>query len=135
MEEKIKKKTTFCVHIFDISPCVFTQIMRGRACWMWNLIPHPMSTHTAYFSWTPLPQKQKMPKKTWWWHHHHVLSGISCFWGSRVNQKYAVWVLIGCRIKFRIQRVFLLKILVKWQGYMLKIRMKKVVFFLFHKNS
>ena len=27
----IIKKTTFFVHIFDISPCVFTQILIGRA--------------------------------------------------------------------------------------------------------
>ena len=32
-------------------------------------------------------------------------SGISCFWGSGVYQKYAEWVLVGCGIKFRIQRV------------------------------
>ena len=29
---------------------------------------------------------------------HHVFSAISCFWGSGVLQKYAEWVLIGCRI-------------------------------------
>ena len=76
-----KKKTTFCVRIFDISPCVFTQILIGRARWMRNLITHPTSTHSAYF-----------------WCHHHVFLGISCFWGSRVHQKYAVWVLVGCGI-------------------------------------
>ena len=44
------KKTTFLfVCIFDISPCVFTQIPRGRARWMWNLIPQLKSTHNAYF--------------------------------------------------------------------------------------
>ena len=32
----IIKKTTFFVHIFDISPCVFTQISTGRARWMHN---------------------------------------------------------------------------------------------------
>ena len=32
----IIKKTTFFVRIFDISPCVFTQILNGRARWMWN---------------------------------------------------------------------------------------------------
>ena len=26
-------------------------------------------------------------------------SGISCFWGSGVHEKYAVWVLVGCGIK------------------------------------
>ena len=29
-------------------------------------------------------------------------SGISCFWGSGVHQKYTMWVLIRCRIKFHI---------------------------------
>ena len=57
------KKTTFFVRIFDISHCVFTQILIGRARWMRNLIPHPMSTHTTYFGWTPLPQKQEIPEK------------------------------------------------------------------------
>ena len=62
------KKTTFFVRIFDISPCVFTQIPRGISCWMRNLIPHPTSTHTAYFWQTPLPPKQEIPEKMWWWH-------------------------------------------------------------------
>ena len=57
------KITTFCVCIFDISPCVFTQILSRGARWMRTLISHPMSTHTAYFLWTPLPQKQEIPKK------------------------------------------------------------------------
>ena len=39
MEEENKK--LLFVHIFDISPCVFTQILNGRARWMRNLIPHP----------------------------------------------------------------------------------------------
>ena len=62
MEEE-RKKTTFCVRIFDISPCVFTQISIRRARWMWNLIPHPTSTHNTNFLWTLLPQKQEIPKK------------------------------------------------------------------------
>ena len=39
-------------------------------------------------------------RNTWkmWWHHHHIFSGISCFWGSGVHQKYAKWVLVGCGI-------------------------------------
>ena len=32
----IIKKTTFFIRIFDISPCVFTQILIGRDHWMWN---------------------------------------------------------------------------------------------------
>ena len=66
----IIKKTTLFVRIFDISPCVFTQISIGRARWM--LLTSPT---------TP---KTKIHEKTWWWHHHHIFSCISCFWGSRV---------------------------------------------------
>ena len=115
------KKTTFFVRIFDISPCVFTQILIGRARWMQNLIPHPTRTHTAYFWRTLLPQKQEIPEKS--------ISDISCFWGSRVRQKYAVWVLVGRGIKFRIQWALPIEIWVKTQWDMSKIRTKKVVFF------
>ena len=124
------KKSTFLVRIFNISPCVFTQITRERSHWMWNLILHPTSTHTAYFWRTPLPKKQEIPEKTWWWwHHHQVFSGISCFWGSRVRQKYAELVLIGCEIKFRIHGALPFEIWVKTQRYMSKIQTKKIVFF------
>ena len=125
-----KKKTTFCVRIFDISPCVFTQISIGRARSIRNSILCPTSMHTAYFWRTVLPQKPEIPEKTWWWCYYHIFSGISCFWGSRVCPKYAVWVLIGCRIKFYIQWSLLLRIWVKPQGDMSKIRTKKVVFFI-----
>ena len=75
----IINKTTFFVCIFDISPCVFTQISIRRACWMRNLIPHPTSTHNAYFWWTPLPQKQEIPEKMWWWCHHHIFQVFLVF--------------------------------------------------------
>ena len=45
----IIKKFTFFVCIFNIYPCVFPQISIGRACWMWNKILHPTSTHSTYF--------------------------------------------------------------------------------------
>ena len=32
----IIKKNTFFYRVFDIYPCVFTQISIGRAHWMWN---------------------------------------------------------------------------------------------------
>ena len=54
---------------------------------------------------------------------------ISCFWDSGVRQKYAVWVLVGCGIKFRIQRALPIEIWEKTQGDMSKIRTQKVVFF------
>ena len=120
-----KRKLLFFVHIFDISPCVFTQISSKRACWKCNLIPHPTITHNVYFWWTPLPQKQEIHEKTWWWCHHHSFSGISYFWGSRVRQKYAMWVLIGCGIGFLIQWALSQKHREICQKY----EQKKVVFF------
>ena len=95
------KKTTFCVRIFDISPCVFTQISSERACWMWNLILQRVPTlHTFYGP--CYPKNKKYLKKVMMTSSSHF-SGIYSFRGSRVCQKYAVWVLVGCGIKFRIQ--------------------------------
>ena len=114
------KKTSFFVRILDISHCVFTQISIDRARWIQNLILHPMSTHTAYFWWTSLPQKQEIPKKmwwwhhhhvfsgkkqeipetTWWWHHHHIFSGISGFCGSWVRQSMPTGYLLDAEFNF-----------------------------------
>ena len=63
LEIGIINKTTFFVCIFDISPCVFTQIQSGRCRLLQNLILHPTSTHNAYFWWTLLPKKQEIPEK------------------------------------------------------------------------
>ena len=89
-----------------------------------------MSTHSAYFLRTPLPPKQEILEKSSWWFHHHDFSGISCFWGSRVLQKYAGWVLVGCGIEFHIQRALSIEIWVRTHGDMSKIWTKKVVFFM-----
>ena len=59
----IIKKATFFVRIFDISPCVFTQISIGKARWMRNLIPHTTSTHTTFDG--PLYPKNKKYLKNW----------------------------------------------------------------------
>ena len=77
----------------------------------------------------PATPKIRNTWKTWWWCHHHIFLGISCFWGSGFRQKYAVWVLVGCGIKFRIQRALPIEIWVKTQWDMSKIWTKKVVFF------
>ena len=61
-------------------------------------------------------------------HQHHILTRISHFSWSGVVQKYAEWVVVGCRIDFPIQRLLLFEIWVKPHGYMLKIRVKRVVF-------
>ena len=97
-------------------------------CGIWFCIQRVSTLHT--FDGPRCPKNKKYLKKMWWWHHHHIFLGIYYFWGSRVHQKNAVWVLVGCGIKFHIQRALLLRIWVKTQGDMLKIWTKKVVFFI-----
>ena len=96
-------------------------------CGIWFRMQRVPTFHT--FDGPCYPKNKKYLKKMWWWHHHHVFSGISCFWGSGVHQKYPVWVLVGCGIEFRIQRALPIEIWIKTQWDMLKIRTKKVVFF------
>ena len=96
-------------------------------CGIWFRIQRVPTLHTFDGPATP---KQEIPEKMWWWHHHHVFSGISCFWGSGVRQKYAVWVLVGFGIKLRMQRALLIEIWVKTQRDMSKIRTKKVFSFM-----
>ena len=122
------KKTTFFVRIFNISPCSFTQIMSGRARWMRNLILHPTSTHCIFLMGPTTPKTRNTWKNVMMMSSSHF-SGIYCFWGSGVHQKYVVWVLVGCRIKFHIQWILLIEIWVKTQRDMSEIRTKKVVFF------
>ena len=43
------------------------------------------------------PKNKKYLKNVMMTSSSHFL-GISCFWGSRVHQKYAEWVLVGCGI-------------------------------------
>ena len=95
---------------------------------MWNLIPHPTCTHTAYFWWTPLPQKQEIPEKNVMMTSSSHFFKYFLFQGSGVCQKYVVWVLVGCKIKFCIQWALSIKIWAKTQGDMSKIRTQKVVF-------
>ena len=112
------KKTIFFVHIFDISPCGFTQIVSTRA--HWQRVP---TLHT--FDGPRYPKNKKYLKK----HDDDVIitffSGISWFWDSEFCQKYAVWVLVGCRIKFHIQWALLLEIWVKKKEICWKYKQKK----------
>ena len=96
-------------------------------CGIWFLIQQVPTLHT--FDRPRYPKNKKYLKKRDDDIIHHVFSGISYFWGSGVHQKYAVWVLVGCRIKFCIQWALPLEIWVKAQRDMSKIRTKKVVFF------
>lgn len=74
------------------------------------------------------PQKWEIHEKTWCWCQHHIFSCLSCFSWSKVHQKYAEWVLVGCAIEFPIQKLLLFEIWVKPHGYMLKISVERLVF-------
>ena len=123
MEEE-KKKTTFLFVFLTYLPMFLLKFRSGELIGCL----HPTSTHLAYFWWTLIPRKQEIPDKcdddiTIMFFRYLF------FWGSGVHQKYTLWVLVGCRIKFRIQWALLLRIWVKTQGDMSKIRTKKVVLF------
>ena len=127
MEEE-RKKLLFVFVFSTYLPVFLLKFWSGEliGCEIWFRIQWVPIGHT--FDGPRYPKKKKY-LKMWWWHHHHVFSGISCFWGSGVHQKYVVWVLVGCRIKFHIQRALPIKIWVKTQGDMSKIRTQNVVFF------
>jgi len=124
------KKTTFLFVFSTYLPLFLLKFQSGEliGCRIWFYTQRVPTLHT--FDRPRYSKNSKYLKKTSWWCHHHICLGISCFWGSKVHQKYAVWILVGCRIKFRIQWALSLRIWVKTQGYMSKIRTQKVVFFI-----
>ena len=122
-----KKNYFFCSYFRHISLCFYSNFDRE------SLLDAELDSASNMYPpgillTGPATPKTRNTWKTWWWCHHHVFSGISCFWGSGVRQKYAVWVHVGCGIKFRIQRALSIEIWVKTQWDMSKIRTKKVVF-------
>ena len=128
MEEE-RKKLLFVFVFSTYLPVFLLKFRLGElvGCGIWFRIQRVTPLHT--FDGPCYPKNKKYLKKMWWWHHHHVFSVISCFWGSEVHQKYAVWVLVGCGIKFHIQQALPIEIWVKTRGDMSKIRAQKVVFF------
>ena len=96
---------------------------------MHNLIPHPRSTHVAYFWWTLLHENWEIHDKRVW---NHIFSCISHFSCNRVHRKYATWVLLGWGIKFFIQLVLPLEIWVKPYRDKLKIQVEKVVLLFYY---
>ena len=123
------KKTTFFSYFRHISLCFYSNFDRESSLDAEFDSASNDYPHRILLMDPATPKTRNIPKKMWWWHHHHVFLGISYFWGSGVLQKYAMWVLIGCGIKFRIQRSLLIEIWVKTELDMSKIRTKKVVFF------
>ena len=130
MEEE-KKKTTFYSYFRHISLCFYSNFDRES-----SLDAELNSTSNAAYFWqTLLPQKQEIPEKIGMMMSSFHFSGMSCFWGSGVCQKYVVWVILGCIIKLCIQWALPLRIWVKTWEDMSKIRKnknktKKVFFFI-----
>ena len=85
-----RKKTTFFVCIFDISPCEFTQISIERAHWMQNLIPHP----TSY-------PDQNLSKKTGRYVENTNKKISFFFSSSKINKYYFIILTIILLIHFR----------------------------------
>ena len=126
------KKYFFCSYFRQISLCFYSNsekesLLDAKFNPTFNEYPHCILLTNLATS------KTRNTWKMWWWCHHHIFLGIYYFWGSRVRQKYAVWVLVGCRIKFCIQQALPIEIWVKIQGDMSKIRTKKSSFF--HSSS
>ena len=127
MEEE-KKKTTFLFVFLTYLPVFLLKIRLGElvGCGIWFCIQRLPTLHT--FDVPRYPKNKKYLKNVMMTSSSHF-SVISCFWGGGVHQKYVVWVLVGCRIKFHIQRALPIEFWVKTQGDMSKIRTQKVVFF------
>ena len=85
MEEE-KKKTTPFVCIFDMSPCVFTQIPGGESLLDVEL-NYTSNEYPLYILlMDPAMPKIRNTKKNMMMMSSSHFSGISCFWGSMVHQ-------------------------------------------------
>ena len=101
MEEETKK--LLFVFVFSTYLPVFLLKFRSGelvGCGIWFCIQRVPTLHT--FDGPHYPKKRNTWKNVMMTSSSHF-SGIYFFWGSGVCQKYAVWVLVGCRIKFCIQ--------------------------------
>ena len=127
MEEENRKNYFFCSYFWHISLWFYSNFNRE------SFLDVKLNYASNKYALGILLTDPATPKTRNTWKNVIMMSSscfssISCFWGSGVHQKYALWVLVGCRIKLCIQSALSLEIWVKSQGDMLKIR-KKVVFF------
>ena len=132
-KEKILKNNKIIKLLFQLVfstyiPMVLLTFRVGVTIGCKNLIPHPRSTHVAYFWWTLLYEKWEIHKKALLQSRFSCIYPFSC---SRAYLKYSIWVLFGCGIKFCIQQMFLLEIWVNPKWDKLKLRFEKEIVFLF----
>ena len=99
----IIKKTTFLFVFFTYLPVFLLKFGLGElvGCEIKFHIERVPTLHT--FDRSLYPKNKKYLKKCDDGIIITFFLGISCFWGRRVRQKYVVWVLVVCRIKFHIQ--------------------------------
>ena len=96
--EKEKKNTTFLFVFLTYLPVFLLKFQSGElvGCGIKFCIQRVPTRHT--FDGPCYLENKKYLKKP----DDDIIitffSGISCFWGSGVHQKYAEWVLIGCGI-------------------------------------
>ena len=103
MEEEWKNYF-FCLYFWHISLCFYSNSKLES-----SLDEEFNSTSNEYphciLLTNPATPKTRNSWKNVMMTSSSLFLGISCFWGREVCQKYALWVLIGCGIKFHIQRV------------------------------
>ena len=130
--EKEWKKLLFCSYVRHISLWFYSNCERERSLDVeFNLVSNEYP-HCIIFTDLTTSKIRNTWKNVMMMSSSRFL-GISCFWSSRVYQKYVAWVIVGCVIKFHIQWALPLEIWVKPQGDMSKIWTKKSSFF--HSSS
>ena len=118
------KKLLFCYYFWHISLCFYSNFDRESS------LDAEFDSASNEYPHCILLTDLATPKTRNTWKNVMMMSSSHFFryfflGGSRVLQKYAVWVLVGCGIKFRIQQDLPIEIWVKTQWDMSKIRTKK----------
>ena len=125
----IKENYFFCSYFRHISLCFYSNFKRESSLDVEFNSASNEYPHCVLLTDPTTPKTRNTWKSVMMTSSTHF-SGISYFWGSGIHQKYAMWVLVGCRIKFHIQWDLPLEIWVKKQGDMSKIRTKKSIVFM-----
>ena len=116
----IKENYFFCSYFWHTSLCFYSNFKQESSFdselkYASNEYPH------CILLTDPATWKIRITWKNVMMNHHNIFLDNSYFLGSGVHQKYAMWVLVRCGIKFHIQWSLPLEIWVKMLRDMLKI--------------
>ena len=93
-----KRKLLFCSYFHHISLCFYSNFERESSLDAEFNYASNEYTNNILLMDPPTPKT----RNTWKKYDDDVIitffSGVSCFWGSGVHQKYAEWILVGCKI-------------------------------------